>query len=35
VSEALKARTRAAGIDTTPRGLERPSDHTPVWVQID
>jgi exodeoxyribonuclease-3 len=35
VSDALKARTRAAGIDTTPRGLERPSDHTPVWVQID
>ncbi|KGQ19112.1 Exodeoxyribonuclease III [Lysobacter dokdonensis DS-58] len=35
VSDALKARATAAGIDTTPRGWERPSDHTPVWVQID
>ena len=23
-----------AGVDKTPRGLERPSDHTPVWVQL-
>ena len=35
VSDALKSRTTAAGIDTTPRAWERPSDHTPVWVQID
>ncbi|BCT92151.1 exodeoxyribonuclease III [Lysobacter helvus] len=35
VSDALKARTTAAGIDLVPRGWERPSDHTPVWVQID
>ena len=35
VSDALKSRTTAAGIDTTPRTWERPSDHTPVWVQID
>ncbi|MUV13252.1 exodeoxyribonuclease III [Noviluteimonas gilva] len=35
ISEALKARATAAGIDTTPRTWERPSDHTPVWVQID
>ena len=35
VSEALKARTTAAGIDLAPRGWERPSDHTPVWVQLD
>ena len=35
VSEALKARTKAAAIDTIPRGWERPSDHTPVWVEID
>ena len=35
LSDALKARATAAGIDTVPRGWERPSDHTPVWVQID
>ena len=35
ISEALKARATAAGIDTTPRTWDRPSDHTPVWVQID
>jgi exodeoxyribonuclease-3 len=35
VSDALKARCTAAGIDKAPRGWERPSDHTPVWVQID
>jgi exodeoxyribonuclease-3 len=34
VSEALRARTVAAGIDTAPRSRERPSDHTPVWVEI-
>ena len=34
VSDALRARTVAAGIDAEPRGWERPSDHTPVWVEI-
>ena len=34
VSEALKARCTAAGIDREPRGWERPSDHTPVFVEI-
>ena len=34
VSEALKARCTAAGIDREPRGWERPSDHTPVFVDI-
>jgi len=24
----------AVGIDKTPRGWEKPSDHTPVWVEI-
>ena len=24
-----------AGVDKTPRGLERPSDHTPVWAEFD
>ena len=35
VGDALKARCTAAGIDTGPRGWERPSDHTPVWVEVD
>ena len=34
VSEALKARCTAAGINREPRGWERPSDHTPVFVEI-
>lgn len=34
ISQALLQRCLAAGIDTTPRGWERPSDHTPVWVEI-
>jgi exodeoxyribonuclease-3 len=34
VSEALKARCTAGGIDREPRGWERPSDHTPVFVEI-
>jgi exodeoxyribonuclease-3 len=27
-------RLRAAGIDPTPRGWDKPSDHTPVWVEV-
>ena len=34
VSEALKARCTAAGIAREPRGWERPSDHTPVFIEI-
>jgi exodeoxyribonuclease III len=34
VSDALKKRCKAAGIDRTPRTWERPSDHTPVWVEL-
>ena len=34
VSEALKARTKASGIEREPRTWERPSDHAPVWVEI-
>ena len=35
VSDALRERTLAAGIDREPRTWERPSDHAPVWVQLD
>ncbi|RZI98791.1 MAG: exodeoxyribonuclease III, partial [Haliea sp.] len=34
VSDALKARCTAAGIDRDPRTWERPSDHAPVFVEI-
>jgi len=34
-SEALRARCRAAGIDRVPRTWERPSDHTPVLLELD
>ncbi len=34
VSDALKARCIAAGIDREPRTWERPSDHTPVFVEL-
>ena len=34
VSEALKARCVAAGIDREPRSWERPSDHAPVWAEL-
>lgn len=35
VSDALKAGVRGAGIDRTPRAWDRPSDHAPVWVDLD
>ena len=35
LSEALARRCTAAGIDRAPRKRERPSDHAPVWAQID
>jgi exodeoxyribonuclease-3 len=35
VSEALKSRAMASGIEREPRTWERPSDHAPVWVEID
>lgn len=34
VSEALKAQCAAAYIDKAPRKLERPSDHTPVVLEL-
>jgi len=35
VSEALKSTATAAAIDRAPRGWERPSDHTPVTLELD
>ncbi|MBP7917446.1 MAG: exodeoxyribonuclease III [Arenimonas sp.] len=34
ISEALKSRAAASGIEREPRTWERPSDHAPVWVDI-
>lgn len=34
VSDALRGRCEAAGIDREPRGWERPSDHAPAWVEL-
>lgn len=35
VSDALKSRVRACTIDKAPRKNERPSDHTPVIVELE
>lgn len=34
ISEALRSRCTAAGIDREPRTWDRPSDHTPVWIEL-
>ncbi len=34
VSDALKDAVAGAGIDVEPRTWERPSDHTPAWVEL-
>lgn len=34
LSPQASDRLKAGGIDMTPRGWERPSDHTPVWVEV-
>lgn len=35
LSPAAADRLTASGIDKTPRSWEKPSDHTPVWCDID
>jgi len=34
VSDALRPLVKAAGIDKEPRKWERPSDHAPIWVEL-
>ena len=34
LSASLSSSCVASGIDVKPRGHERPSDHTPVWVTL-
>ena len=35
ISDALKTQSAAVGIEREPRTWERPSDHAPVWVEIE
>lgn len=35
ISDALKEQAKASGIEREPRTWERPSDHAPVWVEIE
>lgn len=34
LSDALRSRCEAAGIDREPRRWDRPSDHAPVWTRL-
>jgi exodeoxyribonuclease III len=34
VSPALGPKLKAAGVDRTPRGWEKSSDHAPIWVEL-
>ncbi len=34
VSPALKPRLLNAGIDYQLRGMEKPSDHAPIWLEL-
>jgi exodeoxyribonuclease-3 len=34
VSLQAVAGLTACAIDKTPRGKEKPSDHTPVWIEL-
>ena len=34
LSPEAASRLQNAGVDKAPRGLERPSDHTPVWAEL-
>jgi exodeoxyribonuclease-3 len=35
ISDPLRERLRAAGIDYDIRALDKPSDHCPVWIDLD
>ena len=34
LSPSLAPKLKAAGVDRTPRGLERTSDHAPMWIEV-
>jgi exodeoxyribonuclease-3 len=35
LSPSLAPKLRAAGVDRTPRGWEKTSDHAPIWVELE
>jgi exodeoxyribonuclease-3 len=35
LSPSLAKRLKAAGVDRTPRGWEKTSDHAPIWVEVE
>ena len=35
LSPPLAKRLKAAGVDRTPRGWEKTSDHAPTWVELE
>ena len=35
LSPALAKRLKSAGVDRTPRGWEKTSDHGPIWVEVE
>jgi exodeoxyribonuclease III len=35
LSSALTPRLKAAGVDRTPRGWEKTSDHGPMWIELE
>ena len=35
ISPALAKSLKAAGVDRTPRGWEKTSDHAPIWVEVE
>jgi exodeoxyribonuclease-3 len=35
LSPPLARKLKAAGVDRTPRGWEKPSDHAPTWVDVE
>jgi len=34
LSPSLAPRLKAAGVDRSPRGWEKTSDHAPIWVEL-
>jgi exodeoxyribonuclease-3 len=35
LSRSLARKLKSAGVDRTPRGWDKTSDHAPMWVEIE
>jgi exodeoxyribonuclease-3 len=35
LSPTLAPKLKAAGVDRTPRGWEKTSDHAPIWIEVE